>query len=323
TSGGSPSMDRIAAMNAFVRVVEAGTFTRAAETLNLPNATVTRLIQALEQDLKVKLLHRTTRSVTVTPEGATYFERVQRLLADLSDIESSTRSARGKPSGRVRVESAPAIGTRVILPALPQFYAEYPDIEVELGVGNWRTDLVAEGVDCTLRAGDVEEQSLVARRIGSFDFTTCAAPAYLHAHGTPALPDDLASHHTIGLVSARTGRALPFRFLHEDGETQPELAHRLQVKDTNSYVEAALAGLGVVQAPTYAVRDALAQHRLEPLLAGWHTPVIPVHVLYAQNRYLSAKVRVFIDWVVALFGQDQGLQLASRRGLEGLPTRGN
>src|SRR4030095_1694857 len=163
-------MDRIAAMNAFVRVVEAGTFTKAADTLDLPNATVTRLIQGLEEDLKVRLLHRTTRSVTVTPEGATYCERTVRRRAELADIESSTRLSQGKPSGTVRVETPAAIGTMIIVPALADFYREYPDVELELGVGTRRTDVVAEGVDCVIRAGEVSEQSMVARRIGVFQF---------------------------------------------------------------------------------------------------------------------------------------------------------
>jgi hypothetical protein len=179
------TMDRIAAMTAFVRVVEAGTFTKAADTLDLPNASVTRLIQGLEQELKVRLLHRTTRSVTVTPEGATYYERVVRLLADLADIESSTRLSQGKPSGKVRVEAAAAIGTMVIVPALAEFYRDYPEVDVELGVGNRRADLVAEGVDCAIRAGEISEQMIVARRIGAFQFTTCATPAFLQRHGTP------------------------------------------------------------------------------------------------------------------------------------------
>src|ERR1700740_1272537 len=135
-------MDRIAAMNAFVRVVEAGNFTKAADTLDLPNATVTRLIQALEQHLQVRLLQRTTRSVTVTPEGATYYERVVRLLADLADIEATASQSLARPSGRVRVETAAALGSLVIVPNLPAFYRDFPEVEIELGVGNRRADLV-------------------------------------------------------------------------------------------------------------------------------------------------------------------------------------
>jgi DNA-binding transcriptional LysR family regulator len=172
-------------MNAFVRVVEAGTFTRAADTLDMPNASVTRLIQGLEQDLKVRLLHRTTRSVTVTPEWAAYYERVVRLLADLTDIESSTRLSQGKPSGKVRVETAAAIGTLVIVPALAGFYRDYRDVEVELGVSNRPSDLVAEGVDCEI--SEISEQMMVARQIGAFQFTTCATPGVLQAYGTPKI----------------------------------------------------------------------------------------------------------------------------------------
>ncbi len=174
-------MDRITAMNTFVRVVEAGSFTKAADTLDLPNATVTRLIQGLEEGLKVRLLHRTTRSVTVTPEGATYYERIVRLLAELTDIESTTAQSLAKPSGRIRVEAAAAMSSMVILPALGDFYRAYPDVQVDLGVGNRVADLVAEGVDCAIRAGQVTEQALVARRIGEFHFTTCATPDVLVA----------------------------------------------------------------------------------------------------------------------------------------------
>ena len=301
-------MDRIAAMSAFVRVVEAGTFTKAADTLDVPNATVTRLIQHLEQDLKVRLLHRTTRSVTVTPEGATYYERVVRLLADLADIESSTKVSQGKPSGKVRVETGAALGAMVIVPALAEFYRTYPDVEVELGVGNRRSDLVAEGVDCAIRAGDINEQMMVARQIGAFHFTTCATPAFLRAYGVPQTPDELAARPTVGMMSARTGRALPFRF--SDGTTESDRTpnHKLIVNDTNSYVAAGLAGLGVIQAPTYAVHQALKAGQLVTLLEEWKTPTIPVHVLYAPNRYLSAKVRVFIDWTIALFEQHENLR---------------
>jgi len=302
-------MDRIAAMNAFVRVVEAGTFTKAADTLDVPNATVTRLIQGLEEDLKVRLLHRTTRSVTVTPEGATYYERVVRLLAELTDIESSTRLSQGKPSGKVRVETAAAIGAMIIVPGLADFQRQYPDVEVELGVGNRRADVVAEGVDCAIRAGEVSEQLMVARRIGTFRFVTCATPAFLELHGTPATPVELRERAAVGMMSARSTRALAFRFFDGDAEADLVLDHKLVVNDTNSYVAAGLASLGIIQAPSYAVGPAIKAGQLLPLLEDWRTPAVPVHVLYAPNRYLSAKVRVFIDWTVALFEHNDDLRL--------------
>lgn len=301
-------MDRISAMNAFVRVVEAGTFTKAANTLDIPNASLTRLIQGLEEDLKVRLLHRTTRSVTVTPEGATYYERVVRLLADLADIESTTRQSLAKPSGKVRVEAAAAIGTMVLIPALADFYRQYPDVEVELGIGNRRTDLVAEGVDCAIRAGKVSEQMMVARRIGEFGFTTCATPEFLKVHGAPATPDDLAGRPTIGMITARGGRPLPFQFATDGSPSELALNHKLVVNDTNGYLAAGLAGLGIIQAPSYAVDRAIKDGSLVALLQDWQTPSVPVHVLYAPNRYLSGKVRVFIDWTVALFERHEKLR---------------
>lgn len=303
-------MDRIAAMNAFVRVVEAGTFTKAAETLDMPNATLTRLIQNLEQDLKVRLLHRTTRSLTVTPEGATYYERVVRLLADLADIECATRQSLAKPSGKVRVDAAAAIGTMVLIPALSDFYRQYPDVAVELGVGNRRTDLVAEGVDCVIRAGEVDEQMMVARRIGEFRFTTSGAPSLFKVLGPPKTPDELSQFPTIGMTYSRTARARPFRFTDGSSETVLSLDHKLVVNDTNSYLAAAIAGLGIIQSPSYAVNDAIKAGKLMPLLEGWQTPSNPVHVIYPPNRYLSAKVRVFIDWTVELFARHECLRLS-------------
>lgn len=301
-------MDRIAAMNVFVRVVEAGTFTKAADTLDLPNATVTRLIQQLEEDLKVRLLHRTTRSLTVTPEGAIYYERVVRLLAELADIESSARQSRAKPSGKIRVDTAAAIGTLVVVPALADFYSSYPDVDVELDIGNKHTDLVAEGIDCAIRAGEVEEQFMVARRIGGFGFTVCATPEFLRIHGTPHSPDEIRDRSTVGMISARDGRALPFYFSSEAKESRLALNHKLIVNDTNAYLAAGLASLGIIQAPTYCVREAIESGKLVPLLEDWQQDIIPVHVIYAPNRYLSAKVRVFIDWIVALFERNQYLR---------------
>ena len=301
-------MDRIAAMNAFVRVVEAGNFTKAADALDLPNATVTRLIQYLEQDLKVRLLHRSTRSVTVTPEGATYYERVVRLLVDLAEIESSAKVCHFKPSGKVRVETVAAIATMVIVPALAEFYRDHPDVEVELGVGNQRSDLIADGIDCAIRPGEISEQLIVARQIGAFRLITCATPAFLQAHGTPLTLADLAARPTVGMVSARTGRPLPFRFSNGTDKSDLMPSHKLIMNDTNSYLAAGLAGLGIIQAPAYAVHDAMKAGCLVELLGDWQTPTIPVHVLYPPNRYLSAKVRVFVDWAAALFERHDHLR---------------
>jgi len=302
-------MDRVAAMRAFVRVVEAGSFTKAADTLELPNATVTRAVQRLESDLKVRLLNRTTRSVTVTPEGAAYYERIVRLLAELADIEASTRQSHARPSGRVRVETAAAIAAHVLIPALPEFHRAYPDLHIDLRVGSKHADLVAEGIDCSIRPGEVHEQLMVARRIGDFDFTTCATPGFIAMHGTPRTPQDLTRMPTLGMVVASDpARAWPFAFSDAAAESAWSLDHRMVINDANAYVAAALAGLGIIQAPAYAVRSAIVSGALVPLLEDFRTPAAPLHVLYAPNRYLSAKVRVFIDWVADLFERNDSVR---------------
>jgi DNA-binding transcriptional LysR family regulator len=301
-------MDRFAAMRAFARVVEAGTFTKAADTLNLPNASVTRLIQGLEDELQVRLLHRTTRSLTLTAEGAIYYERIVRLLADLADIESSARQSLAAPAGRVRVETAAAMATMVLMPALQEFYRAYPKVEIELGVGNRQADLVAEGVDCAIRVGEITEQFLVARRVGESRFHTFVAPGLLPPQHVPTVPQDLQHLPTIGMLSNRSGRPFPFRFANGTDRLELPLTHRLVVNDTNACVAAGIAGLGIIQAPTYAVHAALAEGKLVPLLEEWRTGSIPVYVIYPPNRYLSAKVRVFIDWVVELFERHRFLK---------------
>jgi LysR family transcriptional regulator, regulator for bpeEF and oprC len=303
-------MDRFLAMSAFVRVVEAGSFTKAADTMDLPKPTVTRLIQGLERELRVRLLDRTTRSVTVTAEGATYYERVVRLLTDLSDIESTAKQSIARPSGRLRVDVATAIATSVLIPALPEFYRSYPEIELDLGITNRYVDLVADNVDCAVRAGAVEEQFVVARRVGGFRFVTCASPRYLSAFGTPAHPGELdAQHRLLGLVSTRTGKPIPFRFVRDAQDIELPPHPHFSVDDTNAYLAAGIAGLGILQAPAYMVEPALRNGQLGAVLQDWSTPPVPVHVLYRPNRFLGAKVRVFIDWTVSLFERNPHLKL--------------
>jgi DNA-binding transcriptional LysR family regulator len=302
TDLGVESMDRIATMRAFVRVVEAGSFAKAADTLDMPRPTLTRFIKALESELRVRLLQRTTRSVTVTAEGAMYYERVVRLLADLDDIESSTKRSRVQPSGRIRVDAPAAVGTLVVVPALSDFYRSFPEIEIDLRIGTRQVDLVAESVDCAIRAGAIADQSLVAKRIGEFRFVTCASPSYIRARGKPATPSDLErNHETVAMGYAPVGRHLPFVFRRDAERIEMSSPPRLLVNDTNAYIAAGVAGLGVIQAPSYAVASAISSGQLVPVLDEWRTDAVPLHLVFPPNRFLSAKVRVFIDWAAALF----------------------
>jgi LysR family transcriptional regulator, regulator for bpeEF and oprC len=301
-------MDQIQSMRVFARVVEAGTFTRAATSLELPKGTVTKLVQHLEARLKVKLLNRTTRRVTVTPDGAAYYERTARLLNDLDDIEASMTNAQANPSGRLRVDVGTSIARQIVIPALPKFYARYPEIQLDLGVSDRPVDLISDNVDCVIRGGELVDQSLVARRIASISLVTVASPGYLQRHGVPQHPSELENGHvTVGFFSSRTGRFHPEIFSRGDETIELVGTYKLSVNDSNAHTAALLAGLGISQGAAFAVAPHLANGELVRVLPEWSRPGIPLHVVYPPNRHLSAKTRAFVDWAAELFGKYPGL----------------
>jgi LysR family transcriptional regulator for bpeEF and oprC len=301
-------MDQIQSMRVFARVVEAGTFTRAAVSLDLPKGTVTKLVQHLEARLKVKLLNRTTRRVTVTPDGAAYYERTARLLNDLDDIEASMTNAQASPSGRLRVDVGTSIARLVVIPALPSFYERYPDIRLDLGVSDRPVDLISDNVDCVIRGGDLIEQSLVARRIANISLVTVASPDYLKRHGVPRHPSDLEEGHvTVAFFSARTGRFHPEIFTKGDETIELVGTYKVSVNDSNAHTAALVAGLGISQTAAFTAAPYLASGELVRVLPEWSRPGIPLHVVYPPNRHLSAKTRAFVDWAADLFANYPGL----------------
>ena len=201
-------MDRFEAMRAFARVVEAGSFTKAAETLRMSKTTMTQLVQQLESHLRVKLLNRTTRKLSVTPDGAAYYERVLRLLADLDDAETSLSSSTASPSGRLRVDVPSPLASLVIVPALPDFHERYPGVQIDLGVSDRVVDIIGDNVDCVLRSGPLSELSMTARHVADLALSMCAAPSYLDRAGVPSHPGELdnSQHRLVGYMSPRTGR---------------------------------------------------------------------------------------------------------------------
>jgi LysR family transcriptional regulator for bpeEF and oprC len=296
-------------MRMFTRVVEAGSFTKAAESLDVPKGTVTKQIQHLEARLRVKLLNRTTRRVTVTPDGAAYYERTIRLLNDLDDIEASMTNAQANPKGRLRVDIGTSVARHLVIPALHAFFARYPDIQLDLGVSDRPVDLISDNVDCVIRGGELQEQSLVARRIGNVPLVTVAAPEYLRRHGTPAHPHDLEEgHKMVNVFSPRTGRPYPHEF-SRDGE-RIEIAGRYQVavNEVNALAEAVLAGLGIGQMGAFGLGPHLNSGALVHVLPDWKADSIPIYVVYPPNRHLSAKVRAFVDWAAELFASKPELQ---------------
>jgi LysR family transcriptional regulator for bpeEF and oprC len=299
-------MDQLSAMRAFLRVVEAGSFTRASTALGMPKATVSNLIQNLETHLQTKLLNRTTRRVMVTTDGALYYERAIQIVTEIDELDGSLSHSRSSPSGRLRVEMAGAFADLLIIPSLGDFHAKYPDIHIDLGVGDRTVDYLAENVDCALRGGEPGNQSLVARRVAEIDVIACAAPSYLAAFGTPQHPTELeTSHHCVNYFLAQTNRTMPFGFERDGEKIEVNSRYIVSVNDARSYLAAALSGLGVAPLPRFMATDALANGQLVPVLPGWTLEPIPLYIVYPPNRHLSNKVRVFVDWIVRLLANTQ------------------
>ena len=300
-------MDQMAAMRAFARVVEVGTFTRAARLLGMPKPTLSKLIQALESHLRTKLLNRTTRRVTVTADGAAYYERVVRIIADVDELDGSMTLSQASPKGRLRIDISAPLAMLIMIPALPQFHARYPDIQIDLGVSDRPVDLVGENVDCVVRAGDITDQSLIARRIGEFRLLSCATPAYLAQHGEPRHPAELERNHiVVGYFSSSSARSFPLEFKRGDEVEEINGRNIVAVNDGNAYVAAGLAGLGILMVPLFMVEEHLASGALQPVLRDWTSDPVPLYVVYPPNRHLSTKLRIFVDWVAELFGSHLG-----------------
>jgi LysR family transcriptional regulator for bpeEF and oprC len=297
-------MDQLSAMRAFLRVVETGSFTRASAALGMPKATVSNLIQNLETHLQTRLLNRTTRRVMVTTDGALYYERANQIVTEIDELDGSLSHSRTNPTGRLRVEMSGVFADLLILPELGDFHAKYPDIHIDLGVGDRTVDYLAENVDCALRGGSPGSPSLIARRVGEMGVVTCAAPGYIEAFGAPRHPSELeAQHHCVNYFLAQTNRIMPFEFTRGGEKVEVNARYVVSVNDARSYLAAALAGLGVAPLPCFMAREAIAAGRLVPVLADWIAEPIPLYIVYPQNRHLSNKVRVFVDWTVRLLAR--------------------
>ena len=291
-------MDRFNAMLVFTRIVELGGFAKAADSLQMPRASVTVLIKQLEAHLGVQLLHRTTRQVSPTLDGVAYYQRCVLLLADLEEAEGLFRSS--QPKGMLRVEMPAAVGRLVVLPALPEFTDRYPQIELEVGLNDRPVDLIREGVDCVIRGGLTMDDSLVARPLVQMDQVTCASPAYLLAHGVPQSFDDLSGHQVVEYFSSVSGKRYGLEFQVGDQVRLPDLPKRLAVNSAEGYLAACVAGYGLVQTPHYHVAQLLREGRLQEVLSDCLPPRLALTALYPQHRQLSPRVRVFVDWLVEL-----------------------
>ena len=292
-------MDRLDVMRLYTRIVDRGSFTLAAQDLEVPRSTATQVIKELEIRLGVRLLQRTTRSVRSTLDGEAYYQRCVAILGEIEDAESAFRDA--KPRGLLRVDVHGTLARHFVLPALPAFLAEYPDLQLQMSEGDRLVDLVREGIDCVLRVGDLQDGAMIGRRVAMLTELTCASPAYLARYGVPATLGDLNGNVAVAFMSSATGAALPLEFTVEGVLRNLVLPATVTVAAAESYVAAARLGLGLIQVPYYHVAADLAAGTLVEILPQHRPSPTPVSLLYPHRRQLSLRVRVFIDWLAHEF----------------------
>jgi DNA-binding transcriptional LysR family regulator len=295
-------LDRIDAMRLFVRIVERRSFTVAAQDIGVPRSTVTQVVKQLEERLGVRLLQRTTRVVSPTLDGEAYARRCVAILAEIENAEGAFAGA--KPKGILRIEVQGTIARHFLVPGLPDFLIEYPDLEIIMSEGERWVDVVREGIDCVLRYGHLADSDMIARRVAVMDRMTCAAPAYLERFGTPAALGDLEGHRMIGLRSLTTGQLAPLRFAVGGEHRAITLPAPVSVTGTESYLATALLGFGIFQVPRFHAEKHLATGDLVQILPDNLPPSMPVSLLYPPSRQLSPRVRVFVDWAARRFGNE-------------------
>ncbi len=293
-------MDKLQAMQLFVHVVDAGSFTAGAEQMGISRALASKLIQALEDSLGVRLLNRTTRRISLTDPGKNYYERVNSVLESLAEAEAEAAELQIEPRGRMRVSAPISFAVRHLAPALAEFQRRFPRVELELGLNDRLVDIVDEGFDLAIRISRLADSSLVARRIAPASLVLVAAPAYLARAGTPTEPAQIAAHNTLVYTLSSKRDEWTFR---RNGETRSvKLDGNLHVNNGDFVCAAAIEGCGIAMLPTFIVFDALQRGELVPLLADWDVPPIGIHAVYPQTRALPAKTRVLIDFLVEHFG---------------------
>jgi LysR family transcriptional regulator for bpeEF and oprC len=297
-------MDRIDLFRVYARVVEAASFTRAADRLGIPRSSVSAAIQELESRLGVRLLNRTTRRVSPTLDGTAFYERCLRVVADVEEAEALFRQAGGGPAGKIRIDVPGRIGRLVIAPALPEFLARHPHIDVDLGVTDRAVDLVEDNLDCVLRVGPLADSGLIARPLGSLGLINVASPDYLARHGTPRHPDDLVAHWAVNYASPSTGRVEAWEWVEAGATRTVPMRARVAVNGAEAYIACCRAGLGLIQIPAYDVRAMVAAGELVEVMPDHRAAPMPVALLYPHRRHLTHRFNVFVEWLEALLKRE-------------------
>ncbi|MFD1216147.1 MULTISPECIES: LysR family transcriptional regulator [Microbulbifer] len=296
-------MKLLESMEGFFRVAELGSFTAAAESLGVSRASVSALVQQLEQHLGTRLLHRTTRSVRMTQDGQVFYERGRDLLADMDELQNLFREDSANLHGRLRVDMPQPIARDLVMPLLPEFLRRHPGLEIELSSTDRFVDVVREGFDCVLRVGELEDSSLIARTLGCYRTVSCASADYLAEYGRPRSLEDLSRHRMVHYVHVMGAKPAGFEYV-DPAEPGSEKSIAMQgvmtVNNTAAYQQACLAGLGIIQVPEPGVRHLLASGELEEVLPEYRPAPMPVSLIYANRRHLPRRVRVFMLWLAEI-----------------------
>ncbi|MEX5629146.1 LysR family transcriptional regulator [Pseudomonas marginalis] len=293
-------MNKLELLRTFVRVTELSSFTGAGESLGLPRSTVSEHVQALEELLSARLLQRTTRKVQATQDGRVLYERSKDLLAHMEELEGLFRQDEAQLAGRIRVDMPNMMARDLILPRLPQFMDAHPLIELEISTTDRQVDLLAEGFDCVLRVGAQPDQSVVARLLCSMPMINCASATYLQRYGVPRTLADLADHHLVHYVRPLGARSAGFEYVQGNKVLRIPMGGRVTVNSTDGYKSACLGGFGIIQVPALGMGDELASGELVAVLPDYPAPPLDVSLLYAGQRHLPLRVRVFMDWLATI-----------------------
>lgn len=305
-------MDTIELFRIFIRVAENGSFVRTAEAMNRPVSTVSAAIRQLEARLDTRLLHRTTRSVSLTSDGSAFYARCRAVVQEVEEAVNLFRYDGEQVAGTVRVDVPGRIGRLIVAPALPDFFARHPQIRIELGVTDRSVNLAEEGTDCALRVGELGDSGLVARRIGVMKVINVASAGYLAGYGEPASPAQLPAHRAVGYTSPTTGRRARWEWTSGGENISAEVDGWLSVNSAEAYIAACVAGLGLIQIPAYDVQDLLADGTLREVMPGFLPAPLPVNLLYPHRRHLSRPLQLFMAWLEPLLVAEMGLAQEAR-----------
>lgn len=298
-------MDKLQAMTTFMRIVEAQSFSKAAETLSMPRSSVTTIIKNLERELGAALLRRSTRTLSLTDAGERYYASCRAILAEIARAESELTTDAMAPRGRVRADMPGVIGRALVLPRLREFEQRFPDIELVLGLSDRPADLIYDGIDCVIRTGELADSSLIARRVGALNWITCAAPRYLKEYGEPQVVSELVDHRAINYLLNASGRPLDWRFNVHGDDRSMTMQSRFSVNETEAYLQCGLEGLGLIQLSEFVASPYLKSGRLKEVLASARCSPVPVSIVYPMARNASGATKAFVDWLAEIFEQSE------------------